>query len=261
MPLLYSGLFRGKSHQESLSRYSPGTSSSGTSCVWTSFSSASSASSTPFTTSASNAFPSSSNSSTLSESAPSRLDNPCRPPDWPAAGAGSRSREKARPGARLRFRAGFLAARNFFAVVVFLRAAGFDVRRFLVLFFLGAILAVYHRGVCSRKTARGFEVARCIERLSSTPVVICSNGYAFCGRHSRALRLEVHLGSESKDYGTVRSSAHVCVILNNRLQKNHRCDIQQGVKFSPVLRLKWWCARRNEAPLVVNKDQLGTPLS
>ena len=43
----------------SLSRYSPGTSSSGTSCVRTSFSSAFPASSTPVTTSASNAFPSS----------------------------------------------------------------------------------------------------------------------------------------------------------------------------------------------------------
>src|SRR6266513_4991833 len=58
-----------------LSRYSPGTSSCGTSCVRTS---PASASSTPFTTSASNAFPSSSNSSTLSESAPWTLDNPCK---------------------------------------------------------------------------------------------------------------------------------------------------------------------------------------
>src|SRR6267154_1087346 len=64
-----------------LSRYSPGTSSCGTSCVRTSPASASSASSTPFTTSASNAFPSSSNSSTLSESAPWTLDNPCKSPD------------------------------------------------------------------------------------------------------------------------------------------------------------------------------------
>src|SRR6266481_3816549 len=64
-----------------LSRYSPGTSSCGTSCVRTSAASASSASSTPFTTSASNAFPSSSNSSTLSESAPWTLDNPCKSPD------------------------------------------------------------------------------------------------------------------------------------------------------------------------------------
>src|SRR5436190_3484613 len=63
-----------------LSRYSPGTSSCGTSCVRTSPASASSASSTPFTASASNVFPSSSNSSTLSESAPWTLDNPCKSP-------------------------------------------------------------------------------------------------------------------------------------------------------------------------------------
>src|SRR5258708_1336375 len=68
-------------HYSSLSRYSPGTSSCGTSCVRTSPSSESSASSTPFTTSASKAFPCSSNSSTLSESAPWTLDNPCKSPD------------------------------------------------------------------------------------------------------------------------------------------------------------------------------------
>src|SRR4029077_10777657 len=65
--------------------YSPGTSSSGTSWVRTSLSSAAAASSTPFTISASNAFPSSSSSSTLSESAPSRLVNPCKSPDCPPA--------------------------------------------------------------------------------------------------------------------------------------------------------------------------------
>src|SRR5258708_5404071 len=68
-------------HYSSLSRSSPGTSSCGTSCVRTSPSSEPSASSTPFTTSASNAFPCSSNSSTLSESAPWTLDNPCKSPD------------------------------------------------------------------------------------------------------------------------------------------------------------------------------------
>ncbi len=71
-------------HSLLLPRYSPGTSSCGTSCVRTSPSSASPASSTPFTTSASNAFLSSSNSSTLSESAPWTSDNPCKSPDcWP----------------------------------------------------------------------------------------------------------------------------------------------------------------------------------
>ena len=67
----------------SLSRYSPGTSSCGTSCVRTSFWSVSPACSTPATASASNAFPSSINSATLSESAPSMLDNPCKSPDCP----------------------------------------------------------------------------------------------------------------------------------------------------------------------------------
>src|SRR5580700_9366714 len=37
----------------------------------------------PLTISASKAFPSSSNSSTLSESEPARFDKPCRSPDWP----------------------------------------------------------------------------------------------------------------------------------------------------------------------------------
>src|SRR5258708_14222769 len=68
-------------HYSSLSRYSPGTSSCGTSCVRTSPSSVSPASSTPFTTLASNAFPCSSNSSTLSESAPCTFDNPCKSSD------------------------------------------------------------------------------------------------------------------------------------------------------------------------------------
>jgi len=60
----------GMIRSHSLPRYPPGTSTcGGTSCVRTSPSSVSPASSTPFTTSASNAFPCSSNSSTLSESA------------------------------------------------------------------------------------------------------------------------------------------------------------------------------------------------
>src|ERR1019366_265224 len=47
------------------------------------FSSLSPAFSTPVTASASNAFPSSINSATLSESAPPMLDNPCKSPDCP----------------------------------------------------------------------------------------------------------------------------------------------------------------------------------
>src|SRR5262245_44704047 len=64
----------------SLSSYSSGTSSSGTSCVRISPWSASSASSTPATASASSVWPSSSNSPTLSESARSRMLMPCRSP-------------------------------------------------------------------------------------------------------------------------------------------------------------------------------------
>src|SRR5215475_1877308 len=60
------------------SRYSSGTSSSGTSWVCTSFSSASCASSTPATAPASKTFPSASNSSTLSESACSARDKPSK---------------------------------------------------------------------------------------------------------------------------------------------------------------------------------------
>src|SRR3954471_4623377 len=67
------------SHQSS-SRYSPGTSSSGTSRVRTSFPSRPLDCSTPDTTPASNALPSSNNSSTLSESALLMLDKPCRSP-------------------------------------------------------------------------------------------------------------------------------------------------------------------------------------
>src|SRR6185503_843469 len=67
----------------SLSRYSRGTSSTSTSCVRTSLGSSLSAFSTPATTAASNALPSSSNSTTLSESAVSRLDKPCKSPDCP----------------------------------------------------------------------------------------------------------------------------------------------------------------------------------
>src|SRR5690349_8662718 len=61
----------------SLFRYSAGTSSSGTSRVLTSDTSGGLASSAPSTASASNVFPSSTNSSTLSESASATSEN-CR---------------------------------------------------------------------------------------------------------------------------------------------------------------------------------------
>jgi hypothetical protein len=35
------------------------------------------------------------------------------------------------------------------------------------------------------------------------------------------VNLEVHLGSESKNYGSARSATYVFVILNHRLQKDH----------------------------------------
>src|SRR5215472_756463 len=70
----------------SLSSYSSGTSSCETSCVRTSPSSASGAFSTPLTIPASNAWPSSNNSSALSESAPSTTETPPKsPPPAPAA--------------------------------------------------------------------------------------------------------------------------------------------------------------------------------
>src|SRR6202521_3088886 len=104
-----------------LCRYSPGTSSCGTSCVRTSPSSASPASCTPFTASASNAFPSSSNSSTLSESAPSMLDNPCKSPDCPPERAASPSGANATVSTVWLFpRTRFLAAREVFRPAVFL---------------------------------------------------------------------------------------------------------------------------------------------
>src|SRR5437016_7721857 len=107
-----------------LSRYSPGTSSSGTSCVRTSFSLAFSASSTPFTTSASNAFPSSSNSSTLSESAPSTPDNPCKSPDcWPERVPGPSGENATVSTLWLFSRTRFLSAFTVFPPIVFLPTA------------------------------------------------------------------------------------------------------------------------------------------
>src|SRR5437667_2200104 len=109
-----------------LSRYSPGTSSCGTSCVRTSPASASSASSTPVTTSASNAFPSSSNSSTLSESAPWTLDNPCKSPDCRPDRVSGSSGRNASVSTLLRFsRTCFLTTLTVLAIV-FLPTAVFS---------------------------------------------------------------------------------------------------------------------------------------
>src|ERR1039458_1451655 len=168
----------------SLSKYSPGTSSCGTSCVRTSFLLAFPASSTPFTTSLSNAFPSSSNSSTLSESAPATLDNPCKSPDCrpelasrPFGGNATVSTLWLFSGicflsaltvfapiwtafvfTAAFFGAGFFLAdfflgtplflSSFFVGVTFLPVALFDFVCFVcfvLVFFLAAIRAVYHR--------------------------------------------------------------------------------------------------------------------
>src|SRR5271166_5898388 len=103
-----------------LSRYSPGTSSSDTSCVRTSFPSAFPASSTPVTTSASNAFPSSSNSPTLCESAPSTLDNPSKSPDcWPERALSPSGENETVSTLWLFSRTCFLSALAVFAPIVF----------------------------------------------------------------------------------------------------------------------------------------------
>src|SRR5882762_8420420 len=64
--------------------------------------------------------------------------------------------------------------------------------------------------------------------------------------HSVTIFLKLHLGSESENYRPLRSSPHVCVILHDRLQQKHRCDVQQRVEFNTVLRLPWRRALRNE---------------
>src|ERR1035441_4350712 len=107
----------------SLSRYSSGTSSCGTSCVRTSFSSVSPACSTPVTASASNAFPSSIKSATLSESAPSVLDNPCKSPDCPPLALCPSSAKASVSTLWLFSRTRVLSAAGVFAPVVFLPRA------------------------------------------------------------------------------------------------------------------------------------------
>src|SRR5258706_2573999 len=131
----------------SLSRYSPGTSSCGTSCVRTSFRSVSPAYSTPATASASNAFPSSINSATLSESAPSMLDNPCKSPDCPpdlslsASGANaSVSTLWLFPRTRVLSAVGVLAPVVFWPRAFVFTAAFFKAGFFFTNFFFGAPL-------------------------------------------------------------------------------------------------------------------------
>src|SRR5258708_2560726 len=164
-------------HRYSSSKYSSGTSSAGTSRVCTSRSSEFVACSTPATTSASNAFPSSSNSSTLSESAPSAFERPCKSPDWRPERVSSWSGKNASVSTlRVLWRICFFGAFTFFAAiffllpafafavfffgdaffffaafflsvflrVVFLLAVLFDLVGLFLDFFLAAIGAVYH---------------------------------------------------------------------------------------------------------------------
>src|SRR5229473_5657270 len=125
-----------------LSRYSPGTSSCGTSWVRISLSSVSPASSRPFTTSASNAFPSSSNSSTLPESARWTLDNPCKSPDCSPDRSPSPSGANATASTLLLFpRTCFLSAPAVFPPVVFLPPTFvFSSPFFGAAFFLGVVI-------------------------------------------------------------------------------------------------------------------------
>src|SRR5229473_8083651 len=125
-----------------LARYSPGTSSCDTSCVRTSPLVRSPASSTPFTTSASNAFPSSSNSSTLSESAPWTLDNPCKSPDCSPDRPPSPSGANATASTLWLFpRTCFLSAPAVFPPVVFLPPTFvFSSPFFGAAFFLGVVI-------------------------------------------------------------------------------------------------------------------------
>ena len=133
-PALRIQKYRRAISRHSSSRYSPGTSSSGTSRVRTSFPSRSPESSTPATIPASNEFPSSNNSSTLSESTLSTLDKPCRSPDCNPEGSGRRLDEPAwRRSLRLFllipilvFSPGVFANAFFFAVAFFGTASLFD---------------------------------------------------------------------------------------------------------------------------------------
>jgi len=46
--------------------------------------------------------------------------------------------------------------------------------------------------------------------------------------------LELHLGSESENYGALRSSTHVRVVLNDRLKEEHRQGVQKRVEFNAL---------------------------
>jgi hypothetical protein len=56
--------------------------------------------------------------------------------------------------------------------------------------------------------------------------------------------LELHLRSESENDGAVRATSHVCKVLNDRLQEEHRQRVQESVEFQAVLGLERSRARR-----------------
>src|SRR5258706_1751731 len=58
--------------------------------------------------------------------------------------------------------------------------------------------------------------------------------------------LELHLGSESEDNGAIRASADVGVILDHRLHKEHRHNVQQRVELNALLGFERRLPRRQE---------------
>jgi len=59
--------------------------------------------------------------------------------------------------------------------------------------------------------------------------------------------LELHFGSESENYGALRPSTHVRVVLNDRLQKEHRQRVQKRVEFNAVLVFQEVCREEGTA--------------
>src|SRR5215471_11733041 len=61
-----------------------------------------------------------------------------------------------------------------------------------------------------------------------------------------AASLKLHLASKSENYRALRSSADIRVILNDRLQEEHRRRVQKRVEFDAILRLERRHAGLNE---------------
>ena len=58
--------------------------------------------------------------------------------------------------------------------------------------------------------------------------------------------LKLHLGSESENHGVLSPSADIRVILNDRLEKKHRSNVQKRVEFKAVFRFPRWGTGRKE---------------